>query len=256
MRGCLRSRCLCWLVLMSLAGITFGAEPELGTAGRPLKIVMLSGSEEYESAVTLPKWKEQLEKEYHIDCDLLQAEKELRIPELERMKGGDLLVIFTRRIKMPVGELGPLKEYVASKKPILGLRTASHSFQEYLEFDKEILGGNYQGHYGKGVPTTYSVVEAAQGHPVLTGIEGSWTSEYSLYKTAPIGEGCVPLLMGKSAAADQEHPGTWVREVEGRRVFYTALGGRTDFDVPQFQRLLMNAISWTTDVPLERLKRP
>lgn len=251
---------LCGLVLIGLAGIVpgaiYGAEPEVGSAGRPLRIVMLSGSEEYESAASLPKWKEKLEREYFIACDLLQAEKELRIEGLERMKEGDLAVFFTRRIKMPAEELGGLKAYIAAEKPILGLRTSSHGFQEYLEFDKEILGGNYKGHYGKGEPTTYSVVESSQGHPVLEGISGGWTSEYSLYKTAPIAEGCVPLLMGKSPAADQEHPAAWVREMGKRRVFYTALGGRTDFDQEPFQRLLINAISWTTQVPVTRLKRP
>lgn len=234
------------------------AEPAIGTSERPLKIAILSGSGEYESAITMPVWKEKLEQEYYINCDLLQAEKEIRIDGLERLKDADLAVFFTRRIKMPAEELAPLKEYIASKKPIIGLRTASHGFQEYLEFDREILGGNYKNHYGKGDPTTISIIPAAKDHPVLWGIatETPWKSEYSMYRTAPLADDSVPLLMASSPAADREHPAAWVREADGRRVFYTALGGRTDFDDPRFQTLLMNAICWTTEISLpERIKR-
>ena len=33
---------------------------------------------------------------------------------------------------------------------IVALRTASHAFQNWLELDKEVWGGDYQGHYGAG----------------------------------------------------------------------------------------------------------
>jgi len=246
------------VVGMLLSRTSEAGEPLAGTAERPLRIALLSGSGEYESAVTLPVWKNNLESEYHVSCDLLQAEQEIRIDGLERLKDADLAVFFTRRIKMPVDELGPLKAYVASKKPIIGLRTASHGFQSYLEFDKEILGGNYQNHYGKGEPTTIKLIPEVKDHPVLKGVfrESPWRSEYSMYRTAPLAEDCVPLLMASSPAADREHPAAWVRESDGRRVLYTTLGGRTDFDSPEFQTLLINGVSWTTRIPLETLKKP
>lgn len=254
----LRSRSL-WsiLIVTLLQSVSAAAEPEIGSAGRPLRIIVLSGSQEYESAVTMPVWKTALERDYHIVCDLLQAENEHRIDGLERLRDADLAVFFTRRIKMPATELKPLKEYIASKKPIIGLRTASHGFQEYLEFDREVLGGNYQNHYGKGEPTAIRIVPDHRDHPLLRGIspETPWLSEYSMYRTGPLAVDCLPLLMASSKAADREHPAAWVREADGRRVFYTTLGGKTDFDSPQFRTLLLNAISWGTQIPLNMLKK-
>jgi len=181
-------------------------DPPKISSGRPLRVVLLSGSVEYESADSLSHWKETLENEYLIRCELLQAEKEDRIPGLERLDKADLAVFFTRRIKMPVEELGPLKSYLSSEKPILALRTASHGFQGYLEFDREILGGNYQGHYDKGAPTHYSLNPEAKEHPLLHQIAGEWDSEYSLYKTAPLAIDCLPLVWGNSAAGDKPQP--------------------------------------------------
>lgn len=251
----LRRRLLLVLAMSCISGISWGNEPEKKEAeSRTLRIALLSGSEEYESAVTMPMWKLELEKNYDVRCDLLQADRETRIDGLARLENADLVVVFTRRIKMPKEELKPLMEYVASKKPIIGIRTASHGFQEYLEFDKEVLGGNYQNHYGKGKPTKISVVSQASEHPVLRGIvtDTPWTSDYSMYRTGPLAGDCIPLLVASSPVADQDHPAAWVRESEGRRIFYTTLGGRTDFDSPKFQALLINAVRWTTRYPLPK----
>jgi type 1 glutamine amidotransferase len=42
----------------------------------------------------------------------------------------------------------------------------------------------------------------------------------------------------------------WVREVAGRRIFYTSLGHPDDFRDENFLRLLLNALEWTTRQPL------
>ena len=52
-----------------------------------------------------------------------------------------------RRMTLPADQLGQVKRYIESGKPVIGLRTASHAIQNWLEMDKLVLGGNYQGHH-------------------------------------------------------------------------------------------------------------
>ena len=45
-------------------------------------------------------------------------------------------------------------------------------------------------------------------------------------------------------------PVAWVREKDGRRVFYTSLGTPDDFQDPNFVRLLTNGLAWATQTAL------
>ncbi|MFO1020485.1 MAG: ThuA domain-containing protein [Planctomycetales bacterium] len=226
------------------------AEPPHVSPEHPLKICLISGSGEYESAKSMPKFKQALEDKYHIKCTLLLAEdKGDKLPGLEDLDKADLVVLFTRRLKVSPEELKPLLRFVESKKPIIGIRTASHGFQNYLQFDKDIMGGNYKGHLGTGTHTLISRIPAAASHPLLKGVGDKWESEYTLYKTSPLAEDCVPVLTGECSDHSVSHPAAWIRERDGRRLFYTSLGGLKDWDNPNFQKLLWNAILWTSQVP-------
>jgi type 1 glutamine amidotransferase len=44
----------------------------------------------------------------------------------------------------------------------------------------------------------------------------------------------------------------WVREKDGRRVFYTSLGTADDFQDPNFQRLVVNGLAWATKSELKK----
>ena len=52
-------------------------------------------------------------------------------------------------------------------------------------------------------------------------------------------------MTGSTTESNGDQPVTWAREFKGARVFYTSLGGRDDFDNPDFRRLLTNALFWT-----------
>ncbi|MGE0610127.1 MAG: ThuA domain-containing protein, partial [Pirellulales bacterium] len=140
-----------------------------------------------------------------------------------------------------------------SGKPIVGIRTASHGFQNWQEFDKTYLGGNYTGHYGNGPATTVRIVPNAKDHPLLRGVSSPLVSKYSLYKTAPLADDCLTLMTGETPEADTAQPVSWAREIKGQRIFYTALGGVEDMQMPAMRRLLLNALLWTTgrEIPAE-----
>lgn len=210
---------------------------------KALHVVMLSGSAEYESDVTLGRLKADIETTTSAKVTLLKADGVDKLPGLEALDQADVAVFFTRRLTIDGESLDRVKKYVASGRPIVGIRTASHGFQRYLEFDKLVLGGNYQNHFKNGLKVDVRALPEARDHPVLKGLPETFTSLGSLYKNTPLSASDATILLrGKSPESDE--PVAWVREHQGRRVFYTSLGAQSDFHSPDFRRMLVQAIFW------------
>ncbi len=219
----------------------------------PLRVCLLSGSEEYKSDVSLAAFKEYLEKHFDMECTLLKAVGFEELPGLEALEKCDVSLFFTRRLRTDGEDLERVKKYGQSGKPIVAVRTASHGFQNWLEFDKEILGGNYHNHFPEGPVQTAVPTAEAEKHPVMKGVR-TIESEYSLYKTAPVASD-VTVLMNASIPNEVPQPAVWVREYRGARVFYTSLGGPKDFENAQFRKLLANALCWAARQEVRELKR-
>ena len=216
-----------------------------GWAAEKPKIVFVAGEYEYLSRETLPKFAEELGKTKDAAIVVLsrpEDPKQQTIPALDRLKDANLLVLFVRRMTLPEHEVKFFRDYVDAGKPLVALRTSSHAFENWKEFDKDVLGGNYQGHHGAKLKTTVSFVAEAKDHPLLRGVS-SFVSEGSLYKNAPLQPGTKPLLMGEVEGKPPE-PIAWTYEHKGSRVFYTSLGHPSDFKEESFRRLVTNAISW------------
>ena len=164
-----------WLLLAGLAPVQ--AKPH---------VVLLSGESLYGSATTLPQLAKRLEQQHGYRCTVIVREEKHRFPGLGALGQADLVIVYARRMQLPAGQLGQMKRYVESGKPVIGLRTASHAFQNWLEFDKLVLGGNYQGHHKNNLSGNASVVPAAKGRPILDGVAGEFKMGGSLYKNAPL----------------------------------------------------------------------
>jgi type 1 glutamine amidotransferase len=140
-------------------------------------------------------------------------------------------------------QLERIKKYCTSGKPIVAVRTASHAFQNWLAFDKEVLGGDYQNHYGEKTKTRIKIVEKAKDHPILAGFK-PFESPGSLYKNPHLANDVEVLLAGDNG--EHAEPIGWTRSYKGGRIFYTSLGHPKDFEDENFKRLLANALFWST----------
>lgn len=210
---------------------------------QPLRVCLVSGSIEYKSAETLPVLQTFLETNYNLQCTraFLVGNDLEHLPGLENLETCDVMLLFTKRLKLSGDELERIKRYCLSGRPIVGVRTASHAIQTWLELDHEVLGGNYQGHYRNDVATDVKLVEAAREHPILSGVV-PFRSVGSLYKNQGLADDAHVLLQGVSPEATE--PIAWTREYKGGRIFYTSLGHPQDFQEPSFRRLLANALFW------------
>lgn len=207
-----------------------------------LKLCMLSGSFEYDSETSLAIFQDYIEKNHPVQSTQIIYQSEDDEKSLEPLQDTDVLLVFTRRLNTTGKELDRFEAYCAEGRPIVGVRTASHAYQSWLGFDKDVLGGDYQGHYGAGPIAHVEINPGAKDHPILHDIS-NFDSYGSLYRNPSIATDTTLLLTGK--AEEQTEPVTWTRLHRGGRIFYTSLGHQQDFEIEMFLRLLANAVLWT-----------
>jgi type 1 glutamine amidotransferase len=238
----------------STSGVQGASESRLpgGKQTKKLKVCLVSGSFEYKSDDSLAAFQKFLESNYSIEClrAFAKAERDQAFAGLENLEKCDVAIFFTRRLRIEGAALKQVKAFVESRKPIIGIRTASHGFQNWLEMDKEVLGGDYKNHFGHDQRPDIKLTEAGQKHPVLTGVK-PFQATGGLYKNPNVAKDVTVLMTGE--IPKEKEPVTWVREHKGGRVFYTSLGHPDDFKDENFTRMLTNAIFWTAkkDVPVK-----
>jgi putative heme-binding domain-containing protein len=232
-------------------------------ADKPKRVTFVIGENEYRTWETLPVFTRN-----HLSIRGYRFEVVSASPKdgdgdfknWEAIRNSDLLILSVRRRTAPPGMIQALRDHVAAGKPIVGIRTASHAFeirgqtnttpQTWPNFDDEILGADYQDHYGKGPgrETLVSMIPEAANHPVLTGIPATARFTSHLYRNRNLFRTVTPLLRGQTEDGKSEvEPVAWVNTRDNRRVFYTSLGSPEDFAEPTFQRLLLNGILWALD---------
>jgi putative membrane-bound dehydrogenase-like protein len=218
-----------------------GAAPAPPPKLQPLTVCLVSGSLEYHSDESLERFQKYLESHYPVRCTRAFRRADDDLPGLENLQTCDVMLLFTRRLTITGDQLKRVKKYLQAGKPVVAVRTASHAFQNWLALDREVLGGNYQGHYGVGPPVRVSVVDRAKDQPVLAGVK-PFRSAGSLYKNPGLAADATVLLTG--SIPGHTEPVAWARLNRGGRVFYTSLGHPDDFADESFRRLLANALFW------------
>ena len=220
-----------------------------GTGAEP-RIVFVIAEDEYFAKHTMPGFASELTRSMGWKPKILQSDSKTDIPGLEAIDSADLLVLYMRRRELPDEQLNRFKKYFESGKPFVALRTSSHAFQNWPEFDDTVLGCNYTGHHGNGPRARVAPATSAADHPVLRGVS-PFDSAGSLYKSSPLASTATPMLTGSIPEKPPE-PVAWTNVHKGGRVFYTSLGHPDDFKEPRFRKLLTNAILWALDRPIEK----
>jgi hypothetical protein len=260
--------------------------------GKGKKIVFIASDHEYRSEETLPALARILAKRFGFTCtvffaldsqrNILPGGSDLR--GLEALDNADLMVIFTRFSNFPDEEMEHINNYLLKGKPVIGLRTATHAFNnpdnpkwghysyEYKGpmkawkdgFGEVVLGETWVGHYGKNHEQASRLLGemGQESHPVLTGVKNMFVQSGG-YNAYPEQTGSTVLVRGQvlngmtpDSPADttkQELPVAWVRnyQLEGGtsgRAFATTHGASEDILNEGFRRLLVNACFWAMDM--------
>jgi nicotinamidase-related amidase/type 1 glutamine amidotransferase len=243
----------------SITSVAFlGGEPFRFSKDQRKKAVFLIGEPEYHTAETLPDFARKELASHGIDSEFVMMSEKNEFPGFEKIKGADLLFISVRRMTPRKELMALIKEHLAAGKPVMGIRTASHAFDakpvddqhtSWSLFDDEILGADYQGHYGNKPPDGPKAVlrlgAGGSNHPILAGIpvdQLKFTSH--LYKYQNPAPSVIQLLQGSLEGREEWQPLAWINKPGKSSVFYTSLGSVEDFEQPAFRRLLLNAAEW------------
>jgi len=240
-----------WTFFVALAAFACsdGEPASADEKGKPLKVCILSGCAEYQTEESLPPFQEYLEQNFNVNCTWALRKANDDLAGLEQLDDCDVAFVYIKRMQLAGEQLERFKKYATSGRPIVGVRTASHAVQTWLEFDREVLGGNYKGHQPVGPVTKIELTGDARKHPILSGVELMMAND-SLYKNEGHSADINVLLTGAIPGEPVEAL-AWTRLYKGGRIFYTSLGTPETFQEVAFRRMLANALFWTTGRDVE-----
>lgn len=233
---------------------------------RPLLVVVVA-DDEYKTEQTLPPFVEQhLAKTFRVEWVFSSKDDRNRLENLDTLKHADAAIFSVRRCVLTKEQMGLIRDYLKRGKPMVGIRTTSHAFagrdgaapegrDEWRDFDREVLGTSYQGHYDPapgGQPSTILAPgDAAATHPIMQGIEtAGWTSAGTLYRSRDLKPAAQVLLVGRTRDVEPEPVAWTITNPWKGKVFYTSLGHSRDFENAAFNSMLSNAVLWSTDRPI------
>jgi len=217
----------------------------LPAAPAPLRVHIISGSEEYKSEPSLKEFSAYLQAR-GVECTASWGkDKGKSLPNLESLARAHVMLVFARRLTLPEEQMKIIRAHWEAGKPIVGIRTASHAWGEkdnpdVAFFDQRVLGNHYAGHYGDE-PVSVQSVPGQSSHPVLKGVK-PFTSR-KLYKNKTLAPTATALQTGDNQKGKEVV--TVINEYKGGRMFYTSLGVPEDFKDENFRRMLVNALYWT-----------
>ena len=240
--------------------------------------VLVVGTLHYSPELSLPVFAQELERfGFRTTVVMGEGNPEKKtqdvLPGIDALADADLAIFFMRFLKLPDKEWKPIEDYLKSGKPVIGLRTANHSFKypkdhpryEWNDgFGRRALGTPYIVHQAGTTDIKVNLKNA--GHPIMTNVKKSeWVSPGTLY-LARLEKGCLPLASGsgkgRARLLKKSFGEIQVKEFEtavvawawqnewGGKVFGTSFGHPGDFAEESFNRMLVNACHWAVENPL------
>jgi type 1 glutamine amidotransferase len=272
----LRNRTIVPVLAITLS-ILLSAFATAAEDDRPHAVIVV-GTLHYSPELTMPVFAKELERfGFRTTVVMGEGDPEKKtdnvLPGIEALADADLAIFFMRFLKLPDDEWQPIEDYITSGKPVIGLRTANHSFKYPSghprfawndDFGRRALGTPYIVHQTS--TTKISVDENSLQHPIMANVsKKNWVSPGTLYLTR-LEDGCIPLVTGSGdgrARVLKKAFGTievkphetdvvaWAWKNEwGGKVFGTSFGHPGDFAEESFVRMFVNASCWSVDRPL------
>lgn len=235
------------------------------------RVLFLEGEYEYGTRDTLPVFADHL-RGLGIDSVFVHAKSDDRasedchlFPGLQAaLKDADLLFISVRRRYPLPADMAAIRAWIKSGKPVMGIRTASHPFAsrakgkgyqppeghvEWQDFDQDVLGADYTGHYRESDGQCVAEINSAQkAHPILKNVVLPKVAAVPshLYRTSILDtKNTAVLVDGVIKKVRGSEPIAWTRTLGSQRIFYTSLGGVEDMALPWVRDLLANAVFWS-----------
>jgi type 1 glutamine amidotransferase len=208
------------LIVLSLLGlVAVESTGQEKAVGPPLKVLVACQKGQ------LDHYAKYLEANHPVKCtwagndNAKDGPKELK--GLEGLDTCDVMLLNLYRTTPTPEQLALVQKYFQAGKPVVGLRKASHSFQNWLEADKIVFGAKYGGHFFKNKQEQTVVIEEKhKDHPLVAGFK-PFMCGGGLYNYTQLAPDVEVLMSG--GPPGEVMPVTWmrIRKETGARAFYT-----------------------------------
>lgn len=132
-----------------------------------------------------------------------------------------------------------VEDHLTAGRPLLALHTAPICFDDWPRWG-EIVGGAWNWQRSMHPPPGPFTVEVVSDHPVVDGL-GSFEVHDERYSFLDVADDVEVLAVARDG--DEVHEIVWVREENGARVVYSALGhDPRSYETPENRVLLRRAI--------------
>jgi uncharacterized protein len=277
-----------YMVLSLFVALIFMSNTDLLAQKKTKKphIVFVFGDEEYRSEESMPMLGRILKKElgakitlcYPLDSvGVVNPNVNNNIAGLKALKTADMMILFCRWRNLPKEQAKLITDFAESGKPIVGFRTATHTFlfkEDSTRFDlndkwpTKVLGQQWithHGHFEDGSAPLTSVYLPENGKqtPILNGVKPFQAYSWLYHVDGgdwKINPNCETFLEGKSLRSKHQmegnldkypltQPVAWTNAYKGTsgktaRVFFTTLGHPFDFKEESMRKLALNGIYW------------
>jgi len=257
-------------------------EPKAGTSNGK-HVVMLSGDEEYRSEEGLPQLGKILSQRHGFRCTVLfsqdpdgtiNPDNQTNVPGMHLLAGADLVINQFRFRELPDEDMAKFVAYLDSGKPMMVLRTATHSFNyernkqsPFAKYSWTAKGGGFGGmtvgetwtyHHGDhGREATRGVIDGKnRSHPLLRGVNDVFgpTDVYGVNPDFP--SDTTVLLHGQVLTGMKPTdppnlkkavmPLVWLRDYKTpagatSKVLASTIGAASDMRSDDLRRLFVNA---------------
>ena len=140
-------------------------------------------------------------------------------------------------------------DFVAGGKGlVLGHAALWYNWNDWPEYNSQLVSGGSRGHDRYG---DFKVTVAESDHMIMTGIPSSFNVKDELYhfKPDPAGSGITVLATASAADSNVSYPSIFVIKHNKGRIAGIALGHDGEsHDLPAYQNLLRNAITWAANM--------
>ncbi|MDR0535902.1 MAG: isochorismatase family protein [Puniceicoccales bacterium] len=250
------------------------------------RVAFLAAESEYRSSQCLQEFGAELNlrgihADYALGRPIMDGPGRFNLENTQIIDNADLAFVFMRRRALPAAQMDAIRNYLASGRPLVAMRTASHAFApkgnvpreggvveaakdaktaldsslaSWPKFDEEVLGGKYNGHYSRNKDgSTFVIVESGKGHPILKdvdfGAEGlvtpNWLYNYTNNGKEKLTSAKATVLIEgstKEKGKTVREPVLWVNEAGAGTVVYTSFGHWDDWKKAPFRKLLHNTV--------------
>lgn len=236
----------------------------------PHTVVFVTGGDEYQSRERMEPFADVLKNKYGFEVIYIKDEapgadtdpdndpKPTVLPNADRIREADLMVVYMRFRNWESNSLKLFLEHFEKGKPAIGIRTTTHAFWKDRTFSPKYFGGHYKTHYTERIVAQVNPEHA--DHPMVRGVERKWGQGEGPYVSIPLTEGATPVVfsyghnrehesspgIGNDSYDSPNYPVAWAFNDNGARRAMITLGSYRigDLKADYFQNMFYNSVFW------------